>query len=82
MSLFLIILFLCFVAFRLERWRQGQWEEDAARQARDRKLQAARRAAEDQLHPLWGRAVGTPGYDKRAWQDLQAAIQAIGQDLD
>lgn len=26
------------------------------------------------LHALWTKAVGTPGYDKAEWQELEAAI--------
>ncbi len=29
------------------------------------------------LHLLWTKAVGTPGYDKKEWQKLEAAINHL-----
>ena len=40
-----------------------------------------RQRAHDALHPLWTKAVGTPGYDKAQWEELDGAIYALGRDL-
>jgi hypothetical protein len=33
------------------------------------------------FHKLWSRDVGTPGYDKKDWMELQRLLQARGVDL-
>jgi len=38
------------------------------------------RRAHDLFHRLWTKAVGTPGYDKRQWQDLNHAIETLALD--
>ena len=32
-------------------------------------------------HKLWSKDVGTPGYDKRDWMELQRLLQARGIDI-
>jgi hypothetical protein len=37
------------------------------------------RALHEQLHKLWTASVGTPGYDKRAWQVLEQMLFEHGR---
>lgn len=30
------------------------------------------------FHEIWTKEVGSPGYDKRKWEDLQWALQQLG----
>ena len=41
---------------------------------RNMKINEARKL----FHELWTKEVGTPGYDKKKWMDLQAALQELG----
>lgn len=33
------------------------------------------------FHELWGRDVGSPGYDKRKWGELQTLLAQLGINL-
>lgn len=37
------------------------------------------READEQMHKLWTWAVGLPGYDKRAWQQLESRILKLAR---
>lgn len=32
------------------------------------------------LHTLWSKAVGQPGYDKKQWKELEAAVFKLATD--
>lgn len=36
-------------------------------------------AADRLMHELWTHDVGSPGYDKRKWQQLEAAIHVLAK---
>lgn len=40
----------------------------------------AKQKAYRALQKLWDKAVDTPGYDKRAWQQLETLIAAVWDD--
>lgn len=37
------------------------------------------RTLDELLHHLWTLAVGTPGYDKREWVELELRIRALDE---
>lgn len=44
-------------------------------------FRAAFGRAHNELHRLWTAEVGTPGYEKRPWRDLDNALSARGRDV-
>lgn len=58
----------------LESLRQGRVVKEEERKAAIEKTRAL-------FHHLWTKNVGTPGYDKKAWMDLQWVMTDLGVPL-